>query len=400
MDTKQILTILLTLSTFGTLALVVKMRLDQKNIKPPVAIPDNEEIVSVSPQEFFLDDAVNSIKKDKLKKDLYYLASTELEGRMSGKKGNVTAADFIKKEFDRMGLDSMYHKFPIERKNPGPKNEIGDGFTQNVYGWIEGNDPLLKDEIVVIGAHMDHIGYGPSMSRDRRKMAVHPGADDNASGTVALLEIAEAFSLLKNKVRRTVVFQAYSAEEMGLLGSRYYCNNPTFPIDDPDINKHVFMLNMDMVGHLGRGVYFAGFDASPSSIDVGKKIKELDGKYDFASRITSRGTGGSDHACFYNRKIPVAFLHTGLHPYYHKPVDTPDKINYEGLESISRYAFELSWKIAQTNQPPRFNTVTFKELPYLHDHGSPETPFVYPYQNQDHGHDHDLDDIPRENQND
>lgn len=307
------------------------------------------------------------------------------------------AAEHIKKKFESFGLQTEYHKFNIQRMNAGPKNERGDDFTQNIYAWIPGNDPKYKNEVVVIGAHMDHIGYGPRMSRSRR-IDIHHGADDNASGTVALMEIAQAFSLLKDKVKRTVVFQAYSAEEMGLIGSRYYCNNPTFPRGNPSIRKHIFMLNMDMVGYLGKGRYFATFHSGESSVDISAIINDLNRKYTFAKQITSRGSGGSDHACFYNKRVPIAFLHTGGHPYYHTPDDTPDKINYQGIEKVARYGFELAWRVVQSETAPRFNHATFKEMPYVHDHGHPEVPFAHPYHKEEwekkhghkhpHGHDH------------
>ncbi len=319
------------------------------------------------PKEATVEQAVASITEKELTEQLTYLASDELEGRMSGKRGNVVAAEYIKKKFHDFGLPTMYHKFPIERRNPGPKNETGDDFTQNIYAWIEGNDPVLKDEIVVIGAHMDHIGYGPSMSRAQNRREVHNGADDNGSGTVGLLEIAQAFSMLKSQVKRTVVFQAYSAEEMGLIGSRFYCNNPTFPQGSPSIQKHVAMVNLDMVGYLGKGEYFVNWSAGESSIDIGKYVEELNGKYSFAKQITSRGSGGSDHASFYNKRIPVAFLHTGLHPYYHTPDDDVDKINFAGIEKVARYGFELGWKICQAEKKPTFNHAAFKVMNYDHD---------------------------------
>lgn len=339
-------------------------------------VEDEEDEIKVDPpNKPIFEDAVSSISSQQLKEDLTYLASDELEGRMSGKKGNIVAAEYIKKKFEEFGLPTMYHKFSIERMNPGPKREQGDDFTQNIYAWIEGTDPVLKDQIVVIGAHMDHIGYGPSMSRTPNKREVHNGADDNGSGTVALLEIAKSFSMLKDTLKRTVVFQAYSAEEMGLIGSRFYCSNPVFPKENPSIQKHVFMLNMDMIGYLGQGQYFVNWSAGDSSIDIGKFIDELNDKYPFAKRITSRGSGGSDHASFYNKKVPIAFLHTGLHPYYHTPSDDTDRINFEGMEKVARYGFELAWKVVQSENAPQFNLAKFKELPYTHDHGHPEMPF-------------------------
>ena len=370
---------------------VIAFKVFQDRNQPPV-VADNQKPDDTTgqvtpipePKESTFEEALASITSKELEEHLRYLASDELEGRMSGKKGNVVAATYIKDFHEENNLDTEYQKFSIRRMNAGPKNEKGDDFTQNIFAWIEGNDPVLKNEIVVIGAHMDHIGYGPSMSRSRR-VDIHHGADDNASGTVALMEIAQAFSMLKGKVKRTVVFQAYSGEEMGLIGSRYYCDNPTFPRSGPSIRKHIFMLNMDMVGYLGKGQYFAGFNAGDSSPDIGRIISSLNGKYSFAKQITSRGSGGSDHACFYNKRVPIAFLHTGGHPYYHTPDDTADRINFGGIEKVARYAFELASKVAQAVSSPRFNVAEFKEMPYVHDHGHPEVPFPHSYHKHHEG---------------
>ena len=317
--------------------------------------------------KLLLSEAIEKIDKINLREIVEYLASNELEGRMSGKKGNKLAATYIKKKFDSYELPNESDKFTIKRVNPGPKNEIGDDFTENVYAWIEGNDPILKDEVVVVGAHMDHIGYGPSYSRTGGGK-IHNGADDNASGTAALLEMAEAFAAMKGQNKRTIVLMAFSAEEMGLKGSIHYVNNPKFPKGNPDIKKHIFMLNMDMVGYLGK-TKTAAFNDGSSSPDVGFLIKQLTEKYSFAKSITLRGSGGSDHAPFYNKKIPVAFLHTGLHEYYHTPKDTADRINYEGLEKVAKYGFELAWNVCNAVERVEFDYGSYNELDYTHDHG-------------------------------
>ena len=357
--------------------------------RPPYQPPPVAPVDPTPPPSYTFDDALASINEAEIKSNLYYLASDELEGRMSGKKGNVTAADFIKKQFEEFGLETEYQRFSIQRMNPGPHNETGDDFTQNIIAWLPGNDPSLKDEIVVVGAHMDHIGYGPRMSRASNRREIPNGADDNTSGTCGLMAIAKACAMLKGKNKRTIVFQAYSAEEMGLIGSRYYCNNPTFPRGNPDIRKHIFMLNMDMIGYLGRGVYFAGFYEGDSSIDIGRIIDELNQKYSFAKRITSRGSGGSDHANFYNKKVPVAFLHTGGHPYYHTPDDTADRINYSGVEQVAKYGFELAWKVVQADSAPRFNHAGFKPMEVIHDHGHPGVKFYRHSYHEDEWEEHD-----------
>ena len=363
-NSKQIALLALILGFF----LVVLIGISQRTTDKPALTPPTQEIPAPpEPEiEYTLDDAVASITEKECKDHLYMLASDAWEGRMSGKRGNVLAAAYIKKELQSCGLETEYQKFNIRRMNPGPHNEQGDDFTCNIIGWIEGSDPKFKDEIVVIGAHMDHIGYGPSMSRTRRE-EIHNGADDNASGTTAVLEIAEAFSMLKPK--RTVVFQLYSAEEMGLIGSRYYCDHPTMPKSSPTMKKHIFMLNLDMVGYLGRGTYFASFDDGNSSVDVDRHIKELNNKYSFADQITSRRGGGSVHASFYNKGVPVAFLHTGLHRYYHTPEDTAEKIDCHGMQEIAKYGFELAWRIANDDKAPVFNRADFRPMQYIHDHG-------------------------------
>jgi len=324
------------------------------------------------PRKKTYEEAIADISEDELRKHLEYLCSAELEGRMSGKKGNVVAAEYLKKIYESFGLDTTYQKFNIRRMNPGPQNETGDDFTQNIIAWMEGTE--LKDEIVVVGAHMDHIGWGPSMSRSGGGK-IHPGADDNASGTVALLQIAKTFASLRGQNKRTVVFMSFSAEEMGLIGSRYYCDNPIFPQNSPNIRNHIFMLNMDMVGYLGKARTAVSFNEGESSPDVSSVIRELSGKYSFAKSITGRSSGGSDHACFYNKKVPIAFLHTGMHDHYHTPRDTADKINFSGIEEVAKYGFELTWKIVNSEIKPSFNYGGFQEMEYTHDHGHKDVHF-------------------------
>lgn len=401
---KKLLTVFLVISSMITVSMAVYVfKIKDKEVPPPIVQGPQQDPVKppvppvLPPKEHSFEEALSSIQKKTLEENLKYLASQDLEGRMTGKKGNVIAADFIKKKYEEAGLNTMYHKFTskdigrnIRGVNPGPNREQGDDFSQNIYAWIEGNDPKLKNEVVVIGAHMDHIGYGPSMSRSR-KIAVHPGADDNASGTVALMEIAKAFSLLKDKVKRTVVFQAYSAEEMGLLGSRFYCSDPLFPQDVPSIKSHIFMLNMDMIGYLGKGNYQVGFNSGESSERISAIINDLNRKYSFANQITGRRSGGSDHASFYNKGVPIAFLHTGGHAYYHTPDDTPDRINYNGVEQVAKYGFELAWRVVQGDDKPRFTWQTFAPMDHVHDHGNPDTPFIHPW-HHDHPHEESLND--------
>jgi hypothetical protein len=328
--------------------------------KPDPVKPPSPPIVKPKTYE----EALASISEGEIRQHLEYLCSQELEGRMSGKKGNILAAEYIKKIYESYGLQTTYQKFPISRMNPGPKNETGDDFTQNVIAWMDGQ----SDEIVVIGAHMDHIGYGPKMSQWGGGK-IHPGADDNGSGTVALLQIAKACASLKGQNKRTIVFMSFSGEEMGLIGSRYYVENPMFPKSGPSLKKHVFMFNMDMVGRLGdRGEYSATFQETADVVDLDKIISGLNAKYPFARKITGRGSGGSDHASFYNKKIPVVCVHTGMHSDYHTPSDVTSKINFNGVEKVAKYGFEFCWQVSQADTRPTFNYGGFQPMTYTHDH--------------------------------
>lgn len=327
-----------------------KIKTKNNQVEKPLELPN---------KQMTLDEALNLINEKDCLENISYLCSDELEGRMSGKKGNVLAMEYLKKELESYGLKTITQKFKINKVNPGPKQEIGEDYTENLYAWVDGSE--LKDEIVVVGAHFDHIGYGPRYSRSQ-KQEVHNGADDNASGTVAVLEVAKAMAKLKPA--RTVLFQFYSAEEMGLLGSRYYCDFPLFPKEKPDIKNHVAMINLDMVGHLKFDQYQVSV---PEGLDIPFQVNKLSEKYKFAKKIIANG-GGSDHASFNNKRVPNIFLHTGLHQHYHTPSDDVETLNLKGIVEISKYAFELCWNLANY-QKLNFDESKFKEMPYTHDHG-------------------------------
>jgi len=207
----------------------------------------------------------------------------------------------------------------------GEKKRTG----RNVVGYIDNG----AARTVILGAHYDHLGFGEdnnSMLRTGEKM-IHNGADDNASGTAALIELAR---ILKNNKQKNnnYLFIAFSAEELGLNGSKFFTENPT--IDFKNIN---YMINMDMVGRLSDSsntVTIGGYGTSPQWSSL---INTTDKKNPFTIRIDSSGTGPSDHTSFYRKEIPVLFFFTGLHTDYHKPTDDPDKINYAGETKIINY---------------------------------------------------------------
>ena len=195
-----------------------------------------------------------------------------------------------------------------------------DVAAHNVVGVIEGSDPVLKGESIIIGAHYDHLGRGGEGSLAQREGEIHHGADDNASGTAGVLELARIFSTQRPKLKRTLVFIAFSGEEEGLLGSNYYVNHPLMPLD-----KTVAMINMDMIGRMKDRKLIVG------GVGTAKEWRQLittGANNAFELTMNEDGYGPSDHSSFYSKQIPVLFFWTGTHNDYHKPSDTFEKINY------------------------------------------------------------------------
>lgn len=219
---------------------------------------------------------------------------------------------------------------------------------RNVAGYLEGNDPFLKDEYIVVGAHFDHLGWGidGSMYRGNEPM-IHNGADDNASGTAAVLELAEKFTANSGQLKRSVVFMGFNAEELGLLGSNYTVNN--FPVD---LNQTVAMINMDMIGRLSDEKSLTIIGTGTSSI--WKDLLEDNNTFEFDLKFNDDGWGGSDHQSFTLKEIPVLFFFTGIHEDYHKPSDDWDKINLDGEKEVADYVYTLLTKIDELDDRPDY----------------------------------------------
>jgi aminopeptidase YwaD len=216
----------------------------------------------------------------------------------------------------------------------------------NVVGYIDNGAPTT----VVLGAHFDHLGYGEdgnSMMRTGEKL-IHNGADDNASGTSALIELSR--SLKKSKAKNhNYLFLAFSGEELGLFGSKYFVDNPTI-----DLSTVSYMINMDMVGRLNdstRTLAVGGYGTSPTWASV---INAADKKLPFAIKIDSSGSGPSDHTSFYRKDIPVLFFFTGQHRDYHRPSDDADKINYEGELNVIKYIDKIITDLNKQTQKLAF----------------------------------------------
>lgn len=224
------------------------------------------------------------------------------------------------------------------------KVDIGDRKRtgHNVVGYLDNGAATT----VIVGAHYDHLGYGEdgnSMLRTGEKL-IHNGADDNASGTAALIELARLMKVSKNK-NNNFLFLAFSAEELGLNGSKYFADNPTI-----DLGKTSYMINMDMVGRLNdstKVLTVGGYGTSPW---WGQLFSEMGGKKYFTLKYDSSGTGPSDHTSFYRKDIPVLFFFTGLHSDYHRPSDDANHINYMGELQIVKFVAAVIEASAKQNK--------------------------------------------------
>ncbi len=214
--------------------------------------------------------------------------------------------------------------------------------TRNVVMYLPGEDSLLKSEYIVFGAHFDHLGLGGegSSSRAPDTVGVHHGADDNASGVAMMIELAGKFAGTKGSHARTLVFMAFSGEEEGLLGSKYFTENPLVDLSMVDI-----MMNFDMVGRLNedKNLQVGGVGTASG---LSSLVNSFNDTTILSLALTQEGSGPSDHSAFYAKNIPVLFITTGAHTDYHTPSDTWEKINFEGMVSISDYIYSMASDLA------------------------------------------------------
>jgi hypothetical protein len=240
----------------------------------------------------------------------------------------------------QISKDKKPASFPFKKASANIKTGVTEimGTGHNVAAILEGNDPLLKSEYIVIGAHYDHLGYGQigSLYRGPEKL-IHNGADDNASGTAGILELAEKLASTKS-LKRSVVFVAFSGEELGILGSTYFVNNPPVPLD-----KTTGMLNLDMIGRLNNDNVLNVIGAGTAQ--EFKNLLNRRNGYNFSLSMTDDGMGGSDHQAFTNKQIPVLFFFTAMHQDYHKPSDKIEKINSAGEEKVVRFVYDIASSI-------------------------------------------------------
>ena len=302
----------------------------------------------------------NSITVKDLKKHIEILASDSLEGRETGEQGQKKAAEYIANCFKKVGIPpykckTYFQKFKVKSKGHLRqriilKQKYVKG--ENVLGFIQGTD--LKDEVLIITAHYDHLG--------KKDTSIYNGADDNASGTSAILEIAEAFMKAKKDSvgpRRSILIMAVSGEEKGLLGSKYYTDKPIYSLE-----KTIANLNVDMIGRIdkhhknGDYVYLIGSDRLSTELhniseEVNRKHFNLKLDYTYNDKDDpNRYYYRSDHYNFAKNNIPVIFYFNGVHGDYHKSTDTIDKIDFKKTQKISRLIFLTAWELANRNERP------------------------------------------------
>lgn len=294
--------------------------------------------------------AYKMIKAEDLKKNLYVIASDEMEGRDTGSKGQKKAGEYIVNYYKNLGisypkaLGSYYQKVPSDFMKKRGGGNLPD--SENILAFIEGSEK--PEEIVVVSAHYDHVGT--------RGGVVYNGADDDGSGTVAVMEMAKAFQEAKNKgkgPKRSVLFLHVTGEEHGLFGSEYYTDNPVFPLANTVVDLNIDMIGRDDPANRGKQyVYVIGSDMLSTQLKVineaaNKRTNnlELNYKYDDLNdpeQLYYR----SDHYNFAKNNVPVAFFFDGIHEDYHKPTDDPEKIDYNLLEKRTQLIFTTAWDIA------------------------------------------------------
>lgn len=290
--------------------------------------------------------ALESITTQNLKHHVGFLADDRQEGREAGSRGGRACGDFVAREMARYHLepagdDGYFQPVPFRYRN--------------VLGQLRGSDPRLRFETILVGAHYDHVGRGTSRNSRGRPGEIHNGADDNASGTAGLLELAEAFSLLAEPPRRSILFVAWDAEEKGMLGSQYWARHPTVPLDNL-----VFAFNMDMIGRLrDNTVYVLG---SRSSFGLRRLVAEHNPGFELVFDWTVKPN--ADHWPTFDRRIPFLMFHTGRHAEYHTQNDDVELIDHESMRRLTRHVFATIHDLANAEKVPGFRAAARHEDNY------------------------------------
>lgn len=288
--------------------------------------------------------------QDRILNDIRYLADDAREGRGVGTTGLDSAAAYVARQFQIAGLrpagtNGFLQPFTLDPTAPAlAHSSVGAAAVENVVAMIPGQGTLAS-QIVVLGAHYDHLGYGGPGSLDPDSVGVvHNGADDNASGTAALLETARILNRRVAPEQRTLVFVAFTAEELGLLGSDYYVKHVTQPIDST-----FAMVNFDMVGRLRENKLVAiGTGSAP---ELPQLLDSVNTGYGLGVSPVDDPWGRSDHSSFYGAGVPVIHFFTDNHEDYHRTTDDWNTINVEGIQRVSLFAADVAWALATRTGP-------------------------------------------------
>ena len=300
---------------------------------------------------------INTITSKDLIKHLTIVASDDMQGRETGSKGQKKAGEYLINHYKSnaisfpKGATDFYQKIPAAFLNAKRNEKLPD--SENIWAYIEGSEK--RDEIIVISAHYDHVGI--------KDGEIYNGADDDGSGTVALLEIAQAFEIAKKEgqgPKRSILFLHMTGEEHGLLGSSYYSEHPLFPMA-----KTITDINIDMIGRhdefhndSSNYVYLIGSDYLSTDLfniceAANKNYVNISLDYKFNDRADpNRFYYRSDHYNFAKNGIPSVFLFSGVHADYHKPTDEVDKIEFEALKKRTQLAFSIAWELANRDNRP------------------------------------------------
>jgi hypothetical protein len=282
--------------------------------------------------------------------DVRFLADDRQEGRGVGTVGLERAGAYIRDAFRRAGLRVSYQDFTISPDAPAVLHtRLGGAASRNVIAVLPGASPRLRGQVVVIGAHYDHLGLGGFGALDPDSTGrVHNGADDNASGTAALLEIGRLLAARRPAPARTVVFVAFSAEELGTIGSSHFVQHA---VPQPADSIYA-MLNLDMVGRL-RNARLAAMGAATAK-EFPALLDSLNTPPRFDLRASGDGWGPSDHAPFFAARRPVLHFFTDLHEDYHRSTDDWDKINASGIAQVAAFVADLASALANRPGPLTF----------------------------------------------
>ncbi|MEK6615619.1 MAG: M20/M25/M40 family metallo-hydrolase [Bacteroidota bacterium] len=289
-----------------------------------------------------------NISLNNIQKDIKYLSSDELKGRGTGTPQEITAANYIAKSFEKFKLEpkgnNNRYLYSYSFKKSKTLKDTTEKVTVNSYNVAAylNND---AENTVIIGAHYDHLGMGHDniLSDTTAEGKIHNGADDNASGTAGVMELARYFAQNNRKEKFNFLFICFSAEELGLHGSKKYCENPTV-----DFSKVNYMLNMDMIGRMNdstKKLIIYGVGTAPDWVLLIDKIPS-----EFSIKKDSSGIGPSDQTSFYLKDIPVLHFFTGQHADYHKPSDDYEKINFAGEKKVLEYIIRI---IEETENLPK-----------------------------------------------